>query len=133
VDTAQRVLDILKRTEDGDTLHPRDLQLVEIAANGHLAPKDEAAFARLYDKVVSGAYVSPFTAPYWGIPNLTVDRVGYVYWKGQRIEHYTPGWCWTEEARTCAEKLAHDCRTLEARGVPVTAASLFALYGEQGA
>jgi len=133
MDTTQRVLDILKRTEDGDKLHPHDLRLVEAAINGHLTPKGEAAFAELYDKVASGAYVSPFAKPYWGIPNLTIDRVGYVYWKGQRIEHYTPGWCWTEEARTRAERLARDCRTLEARGVPVTTGNLFTMDDEREA
>ena len=110
---------ILEATKDGDKLHPRDLALLEDAVNGFLNDAGLEAFAELYRKVTEGAYVSPFDAPYFGIEGLSIDPTGYVYWRGVRIEHYTPGWCWGEAARAQAQDLAARCLRYEAAGLAI--------------
>lgn len=48
------VLEILRATHDGDDLSPHDLKLTELAVNGFLNERGEAAFKVLHDKVRSG-------------------------------------------------------------------------------
>jgi hypothetical protein len=54
-----------------------------------------------------------------GIEHLTIDHEGYVSWRGKRVDHYTPSWAYSEEAKQQAEELAERCRQLEAAGKPV--------------
>jgi len=115
----EQACEIIEATQDGDKLHPRDLKLVENAVNGFLNDAGLAAFAELHAKVTRGEYVSPFDAPYFGIEGLSIDPTGYVYWRGVRIDHYTPGWCWTEAARAQAQDLAARCLRYEAAGLAI--------------
>lgn len=110
---------ILEATEDGDKLHPWDLALLEDAVNGFLNDAGLEAFAELHAKVTTGDYVGPFDAPYFGIEGLSIDPTGYVYWRGVRIEHYNPGWCWGEAARAQAQDLAARCLRYEAAGLAI--------------
>lgn len=53
----------------------------------------------------------------FGIPELTYDGVGYIYWKGQEVEHYN---CPTDPGmKPNAIRLAERCRYLESIDVPV--------------
>jgi len=114
-----QAIEIIEATEDGEKLHPRDLKLVENAVNGFLTEAGLEAFAELYRKVTAGEYVGPFEAPYFGIEGLTIDPTGFVYWRGVRVDHYNPGWCWGEEARAQAQAMAARCLRYEAAGLEV--------------
>jgi hypothetical protein len=76
---------ILQHTSDGDDLAPQHLKLVEIAVNYGLSEEGVKVFAELYENVRAG-----YTPPWFhGIQGLTIDTEGFVYWKEQRVEHYT--------------------------------------------
>jgi len=32
------------------------------------------------------------------IEHLTIDHGGFVYWKDEQVEHYTPRWAYSEDA-----------------------------------
>ena len=108
---------ILQQTNDGDDLSPGDLALVEAAINGWLTPAGQATFAALVAKVQSG-----YTPPWFcGIEHMTRDHQGYVYWKGQTVEHYDHDlWRmgdWQAKMLADATELADRCRQLEAKGI----------------
>ncbi len=101
---------ILQNTDDGDSLAPEHLSLLQSAVNGWMTPEGLEAFRALHESVRKG-YIKPW---FHGIENLTNDNVGYLYWKGQCVEHYDLPWAYSEEARKSAEVLADRCRQLEA-------------------
>lgn len=111
-----KACDILRLTNDGNYLANEHLSLLEAAVNGFLTEKGQAAFDKLHDTVLQGKYKKP---AFHGIPDLTIDQVGYVYWKNQRIEHYTLSLAYSQEAKKQAEELARRCKILEAQGKPV--------------
>ena len=84
ISTCDKAIAILQTTSDGDKLAPLDLKLVENAVNGFLNEEGIKAFDQLHETIVAGKYQQPW---FHGIENLTIDHVGYVYWKGAIIEH----------------------------------------------
>ena len=119
-DTCDKSCEILHRTDDGDDLDPDHLKLVELAVNGFLNEKGVAAFEKLYSDVKAG-YKKPW---FHGIENLTIDNVGFVYWKGIQVEHYNLGWHRSAEAKKQAEEVARRCRLLEEHGERVSYATV---------
>ena len=122
--------EIVRGTRDGDALSRTDLKLVEQIVNADVfgvSEDMEAAFGSLYMRVKLGY------APPWlhGIEGLTIDHEGYVYWKGQNVEHYDTPWAYTKLAdgigrksgEEAALELARRCRLLEARGSVVSTTS----------
>ena len=108
-------IEILRKTSDGDDLSPLHLSLLQHAANSGLSEQGEIAFYELLANVRSG-----YTPPWFhGIEHLTIDYRGYVFWKGQEVEHYELRWAYSKEAKASAAGLAERCRHLEAKGVPV--------------
>ncbi len=114
-DTCDRACEILRATHDGDDLDPRHLKIVEMAVNGFLNEAGEKTFSDLYDQCKVG-YKKPW---FHGIEHMTIDHVGYVYWKGQEVEHYDSPWRWTPAAKTAAEEVARRCKILEEKGTPI--------------
>ena len=114
-DTCEKACVILQATNDGDDLDPDQLKLLENAVNGFLNEKGSTAFEKLYEDVKAG-YKKPW---FHGIEHLTIDTVGYVYWKGIQVEHYNLGWHRSAEAKKQAEEVARRCRLLEERGQDV--------------
>ena len=110
-----KALEILRKTNDGNDLDPVDLKLVEMAVNGWINEAGEVAFDELHRRVVQG-YKKPW---FHGIEHLTINHVGYVFWKGKEVEHYTLSWAYSEDAKKSALELAERCRILEARAVEV--------------
>ena len=108
-------IEILRATRDGDDLAPHHLSLVQSAVNGWLTEAGEIAFYELYRNVQEG-YVVPW---FHGIEHLTYDHEGFVYWKGHQVEHYNPGYAYSEKARMGAEEVARRCQILEVSGEPV--------------
>lgn len=65
--------DILRVTNDGEELDPKDLSLLEWAVNGHFTELGEERFCKLYDTVTKDKYVKP----YWhGVKYITRDHEG---------------------------------------------------------
>jgi hypothetical protein len=113
---SEKAIEILQKTDDGDKLSPIDLKLLEMAVNGWLNEAGEVAFDDLYGQVSGGNYSAPW---FHGIEHLTIDHGGYVYWKGREVDHYTPSWAYSDEAKGHALELAERCRLLERIGVEV--------------
>lgn len=113
-----KVVEVLKLTNDGKDLSPRDLFLVELMINGFNGNDTvlSAKFDELYDKVVNGRY-NKLDVYLYGIPHLTRDHQGYILWKGSKVEHYSYDDVAAEKA--AAEHLAKHCAALEAKGFPV--------------
>lgn len=106
---------ILYRTNDGDNLTPAHLSLVQAACNGRLTDKGIEALNQLYIQATSDAgYSRPW---FQGIEFLTQDLQGYIYWKGQLVEHYS--FDDRVEEKLAAEELARRCKLLEERSQPV--------------
>jgi len=114
----ERAVEILQATSDGDELAPTHLSLVQAAVNGHLNESGEAAFAELHQNATkAGGYTAPW---FHGIEHLTIERLGFVCWKGRQIEHFTlRNFAYTERGKQAAEELAERCRTLEKRNIAV--------------
>ena len=109
-------IEILQKTNDGEDLAPHHLSLLQSAVNGFLTEAGDVAFCELYQLVKTG-YKKPF---FHGIENMTIDHIGYVYWKGKQVEHYNLPWGYSEEAKKHAEELASRCSHLESLNVPVS-------------
>ena len=112
-ETCDMACAILRSTNDGDDLEPAHLKLVELAVNGFLNEEGKTAFRELYDSAQAG-YTKPW---FHGLEHLTRDHVGYVYWRGKVVEHYTLDWSGSAEAKKAAKEVARRCRLLEDRGV----------------
>jgi len=116
-ETCEKACAILQKTNDGDDLDPRHLKLLEMAVNGFLNEEGVKAFEELYTNVQDG-YQKPW---FHGIEHLTRDHVGYVLWKGKRVEHYDSPWAYSAKAKKSAKEVARRCRILESRGEIPTA------------
>lgn len=124
----EQALSIISSTEDGDLLDPSDLGLTQAVVNGQdLTDKGWEYWTRLYEATKDGSYVKRH---FCGIPGLTNDAEGYVYWKGARVEHYSFG----QERRAAmidsARVLAAICMTLDQRGSKVSWSAISAVYEE---
>jgi len=115
--TCDKAIAILQATSDGDNLAPLDLKLVESAVNGFLTEEGIKAFNRLHETVIAGKYKQPW---FHGIENMTIDQVGYIYWKGIVVEHYERPWAYSEEAKESAKELERRCKILESKDIPLS-------------
>jgi hypothetical protein len=120
--------DILQRTNDGNDLEPMHLKLIEDAVNGFLNEKGIEYLKEIHRTVVEGKYKKP---PFHGIENLSIDHVGYVYWKGHKIEHYDLPWAYSEEAHKSALELERRCKILESRGIVLSVNSVIWRWEEK--
>jgi len=114
--TCDKAIEILQATSHGDKLAPLDLKLVESAVNGFLTADGIEAFNKLHRTVASGDYKQPW---FHGIENMTINHVGYVYWKGAKVEHYEQPWAYSKEAKENALELKRRCEILESKGIPL--------------
>ena len=103
---------ILEKTRDGDDLDPKLLGLVELAVNGHLNNVGKDAFEGLYLEVTNGIYKRPW---FHGVEHMVIDHEGFVYWKSNKVEHFTPRWAYTASARKQAIELGRRCKILVSR------------------
>lgn len=108
-----QALEIIRATHDGDDLDPHDLKLTEHAVNGLLNDTGKAAFEALLAHVRAG-YVKPW---FHRVEHVTRNHDGYVFYKSHRIEHFSPQYAISEDAKLYAQKLAASCRALEAKGI----------------
>lgn len=114
--TCDKAIAILQATSDGDKLASIDLSLVEGAVNGFLTTEGIKAFNKLHETVVAGKYKHPW---FHGIENMTIDDVGFIYWKGAIVEHYEQPWAYSKKAKESAQELKRRCEVLESKGIPL--------------
>lgn len=114
--TCDKAIAILQATSDGDKLASIDLSLVEGAVNGFLTTEGIKAFNKLHETVVAGKYKHPW---FHGIENMTIDDVGFIYWKGAIVEHYEQPWAYSKDAKESAQELKRRCEVLESKGIPL--------------
>ncbi len=105
---------ILEKTRDGDELDPKLLGLVELAVNGHLNNVGKDAFEGLYKEVIGGIYKRPW---FHGVEHMVIDHEGFVYWKGNKVEHFTLRLAYKDSAKKQAIELGRRCAILESKGV----------------
>jgi hypothetical protein len=115
-DTCNKAIEILQATSDGNKLAPLDLKLVESAVNGFLTLEGVEAFNKLHKTVAAGEYKQPW---FHGIENMTIDDVGFIYWKGAIVEHYEQPWAYSKDAKENAQELKRRCEILERKGIPL--------------
>jgi hypothetical protein len=114
ISTCDKAIAILQATSDGDKLDPLDLKLVESAVNGFLTAEGIEAFNKLHKTVAAGEYKQPW---FHGIENMTIDVVGFIYWKGAKVEHYEQPWAYSKEAKENAQELKRRCDILESKSI----------------
>jgi hypothetical protein len=114
--TCIKAIEILQATSDGDKLAPLDLKLVESAVNGFLSEEGIKVFNQLYETIAAGKYKQPW---FHGIENMTIDHVGYIYWKSAIVEHYEQPWAYSKDAKESAQELKRRCEILESKGLPL--------------
>jgi len=108
----EKAIAIISLTHDGNDLSPSHLHLTECAVNGFLSDKGLQDFDSIYEDVINGRYCQPWLQ---GIEHLTVDHEGYIYFKGQCVEHYDRPY--DLENKGDLKDLAARCRHLEQLGV----------------
>jgi hypothetical protein len=119
----EKALEILRATSDGSNLAPRDLSLLQAAVNGDLSEKGIEVFNELYEQVMAGTY-DKNKVYYYGVEHMTKDCIGYIYYKGKLVEHYS--YRNSAEEITALKRLQARCVLLEAKGVEVdTATAVF--------
>ena len=111
----EKAIAIISLTHDGNDLSPSHLHLTECAVNGFLSDKGLQDFDSIYEDVINGRYCQPWLQ---GIEHLTVDHEGYIYFKGQCVEHYDRPY--DLENKGDLKDLAARCRHLEQLGVDST-------------
>ena len=107
---------ILEKTNDGSNLTPQHLKLIENAVNGFLNEKGLKAFDELYKTVADGKYRRP---DYLGVKFMDRDQEGYVYFKGQSVEHYSAFYAYSYSAQADLKVLQSKCLYLEQIKQPV--------------
>ena len=118
----EQSIEILRDSRDGEDLDPAHLSLVEAAVNNNLTELGVQAFEQLYAEVTSAQYVKPWLS---GIEHVTRDLQGYVYWKGNRIEHFTFSAVNAAHLKAITQRLAEKCRHIEALELPVCGRTYF--------
>jgi hypothetical protein len=105
---------ILEKTRDGDDLDPKLLGLVELAVNGHLNNVGKDAFEGLYREIMGGIYKRPW---FHGVEHMVIDHEGFVYWKGNKVEHFTLGGAYSDSSKKQTIELGRRCKILEGKGI----------------
>ncbi len=115
-------IEILRDSHDGEDLDPAHLSLVEAAVNNNLTELGVHAFCQLHAEVTSCKYAKPWLC---GVEHVTRDLQGYVYWKGNRIEHFTFSAMDAAHLKAITQRLAEKCQHIEALGLPVCGRTYF--------
>ncbi len=112
----QKALEILEHTNDGNDLLPAHLSLLEMAVNDQLNEKGIEMFNGIHKQVIDGKYKQPYLQ---GVEFMTHDHEGYVYFKGQHLEHFSSFYTYTLEAKDYLERLQSRSLFIEGKGLDV--------------
>jgi hypothetical protein len=118
----EQSIEILRDSRDGEDLDPAHLSLVEAAVNNNLTERGVQVFHQLHAEVTSRKYIKPWLC---GVEHVTRDLQGYVYWKKNRIEHFTFSAMDAVHLKAITKRLAEKCRHIEALGLPVCGSTYF--------
>lgn len=124
---SQKAIHMLTLTSDGTRLAPKHLKLLEMAVNRQINDEGLAAFDAVYRNVVTGNYDS---MKVWlcGVEDVTRDNQGYVYFKGNHVDHFSHSDA--TEMRQAAEMLSLICLRLERLGRPIGLPEYLASFEE---
>jgi hypothetical protein len=114
-------IEILHKTNDGDSLDPRDLKILEMAVNGDLSEKGEEYFKELYRKVIAEEYIKPY---FHSVEHFTRDHEGFIYYKDIQVEHYDSSFAYSEEGKQALLELERRCKLLESKGTEVNGSNV---------
>ena len=114
-------IEILRNTNDGDDLEPRDLKITEMAVNGHLNEAGEEYFKELHRKVIAGQYIKPYLLR---TEYFTRDYEGFIYYKGIQVEHYDSDYAYSEKGIEALKELERRCKYLESKDIPVNGSNV---------
>lgn len=107
----EKILEILRRTNDGDDLEPSHLYFLQQTINGlKLDAEEQEELDKIYDDTRRGVYRKPFLE---GFENFTRDHEGYVYYKNFLVEHFSFSSMSKSDVAKQLESLAERCRYLE--------------------
>src|SRR4051812_33518409 len=88
MNNSEKVLEILERTNNGNALAPKHLNLAQCVVNKKANEHGLRVFEELYNQVKEGAYDK--TGVYlYDVEHITKDHQGYIYYKGQHIDHFS--------------------------------------------
>ena len=114
----EKACEVLRRTNDGDDLYGPHLGIIQALVNNKLTDEGMTCFVdSIYTPVMAGTYAPP---AFHDVANLTYDGLGYVRWKGIIVEHFSPGFAYSERSRAFAQALGSAAANLEAAGEQVT-------------
>jgi len=125
-----QVSTILRNTHDGDVLDPSDLALVQAVVNGGpsvLSSNGRIHWDQLVERTANGTYNRQW---FCGIEHLTRDHVGYVYWKGRRVEHYSYSRDRKHAEIQAAKTLAAICLRVESLGQEVSSGRVMQAFDQ---
>jgi hypothetical protein len=117
---SETAIDILTRTSDGDDLAPTRSEVARKRRQRTPHRKGKIAFADLNKRVVNG-YVRLW---FRGVEHVTIDHEGYIYWRGNHVEHYCIRLMTAERQQSETEGLARRCLIVEGRGLAVSSTNL---------
>lgn len=123
-----QALDILRHTNDGDELDSHDLALLQNVVNSEgkcLTPTGVRYWSRLHERTGNGSYQKQ---PFCGVRGLHRDHVGYVYWKGVLVEHYSHKD--HEQMVKDARVLGAICKSIENRMEVVAAGKVMEVFAK---
>jgi len=103
---------ILQKTRDGDALTPGHLQLVECVVSSGLSGLTDRG-TQEWNRLIGLVHGPAGYSRDWlhDVENLTMDSQGWVYWRGQKVDHYSHNDL--EERHRAAARLGILCRHLE--------------------
>jgi hypothetical protein len=128
INVHEQALDILRNTKDGDELDSRDLLLLQDVVNSAgkcLTPTGLRYWSRLRERTANGSYQRQ---PFCGVSGLRRDQVGYVYWRGVLVEHYSH--MDDEKMTKDARVLGAICKSIENRSGTVSAREVMKGYDD---
>lgn len=117
------VCELLRLTNDGNKLAPKHLSLVQLVVNGEASGYGLQEFYKILGQAREGKYDAGKVWAY-NIENMTKDQVGYIYWRGSHIEHYSHRNY--REEKTDALQLAERCKLIESKGLEVCGETVWA-------
>ena len=120
------VYEIMSLTNNGRDLDFQNLKRLNVYFDGYKTefPKEEEVhYAELLGKARNGVFNTPW---FHGVENMTMDSQGYIYWRGNHIDHYSFDDLLAE--RESLLDLEKQCLILESKGFDVDARNVLCPY-----
>ena len=116
---------IMKLSNDGDNLSPRDLKFVENVVNFGCTEEGEIYLYEMETKLEKKIYKKSWA---FDVEDITQDHEGYIYYKDIHVEHYS--FRDYDKAKKAALKLRECCQLLEQNNIEVNCNNAIWKWGE---